>query len=241
VTDGSIQLNPARDLKVAMSKRDKEMVAIPTIEEMRTLFAKVDELSRNPIPWLAKSWRRYRAMIYLTAFTGLRASEMRGLPWTNVDLAKGILKVTQRADEDRQIGRPKSAAGYREISLAPEMVKMLLDWKGECPPGVNKLVFPNGLGNVENLANIHRRCWYPLQERAGIVAPGTGEGSYSWHSLRHFRASVLIASGATPKEIMTEMGHSSITMTFNTYGHLFPDTKGERKRRAEAIEQSILG
>ena len=46
---------------------------------------------------------------------------------------------------------------------------MLLDWKGECPPGVNKLVFPNGLGNVENLANIHRRCWYPLQERAAEV------------------------------------------------------------------------
>src|SRR5262249_19845600 len=125
----------ARDLKVVMSKREKELVAIPSIEEMQKLLAKVDELAFTPIAWMAKSWRRYRAMVYLTAFTGLRASEMRGLPWKNVDFTKGLLRVTQRADENRRIGNPKSRAGHREIALAPQVSRILLEWKVECPLG----------------------------------------------------------------------------------------------------------
>jgi integrase len=180
-------------------------------------------------------------MVYVSAFTGLRASEMRGLPWSNVDLGAKFLKVTQRADAARRIGSPKSKAGYREIALAPEIARLLLLWKAECPPGQKNLVFPNWTGEGESINNIHNRGWYPLLKRAGVVDPRTGEGAYTWHSLRHFRASILIAGGATPKELMVEMGHSTIKLTFDTYGHLFPDTKAERMRRAADIAKSIIG
>ena len=148
--------------------------------------------------------------------------------------------MDQRADEYGRIGSPKSVAGYREIAFPPELATMLMEWKVECPPGVKKLALPNWQGNAESLANIHRRGWYPLQRLAG-VSKKTGKGFYTWHALRHFRASVLIASGATPMEVKTEIGHGDITMTFNTYGHLFPDTKGERQRRAVDIAKSIRG
>lgn len=62
---------------------------------------------------------------------------------------------------------------------------------------------------------------------------------YTLHSLRHFHASMLIASGATAKEIQVEMGHSSIQMTFDTYGHLFPDDEEKRRERAVAIEAEL--
>ena len=60
-----------------------------------------------------------------------------------------------------------------------------------------------------------------------------GAPKYTMHSLRHFQASVLIAKGSSAKEIMTVMGHSSVTMTFDRYGHLFPEGRDERKRRVE--------
>ena len=241
VIDGHIQINPARELKVVMSKRDDTRSPVPTVEEMQKILAKADELANQPNPTKAKVWRRYRAMVYVSAFTGIRASEMRGLPWRNIDFRTGLLRVSQRADAARIIGSPKSKAGHRVIALAPAIVKLLLEWKAECPPSQANLVFPNWEGNGEAISNIHKRGWYPLQVRAGVVDQGTGQGAYRWHDLRHFRASVLIASGATPKEVMTEMGHGSISLTFDRYGHLFPDTKGERLRRAADIATPILG
>ena len=119
----------------------------PTIEEVRKILDTVDGLARSPSPKIAKMWRRYRVMVYVTVYTGLRASEIRGLPWPNIDFAKLVLKGDQRADEYGRIGSPKSVAGYREISFPPELATMLMEWKVECPPGVKKLALPNWQGN----------------------------------------------------------------------------------------------
>ncbi|GLQ05873.1 hypothetical protein GCM10007924_10940 [Sneathiella chinensis] len=63
---------------------------------------------------------------------------------------------------------------------------------------------------------------------------------YNFHALRHFHASMLIASGATPKEVQVEMGHSSIQVTFDVYGHLFPENDAERTARAAAMDAEIF-
>jgi integrase len=63
---------------------------------------------------------------------------------------------------------------------------------------------------------------------------------YRFHDLRHFRASCLIADGANPKEVMVEMGHASIQMTVDTYGHLFPEDAAPRRARAEDIAAGVL-
>jgi integrase len=236
---GDIAENPALGIKLVISKREREKVEIPSMEEIRRILEKADELATQGNKQFAKAWRRYRMMVMVSALTGLRVSELRGLPWPNTDLKAGTIRVSQRADETKRIGRPKSEAGERTIEISAALTQLLREWRMECVPGVLKLVFPNGKGNVEALSNIHRRGWYPLLERAGIVDE-TGRGRYTWHSLRHFRASVLIDRGATPKEVMVEMGHSSVTMTFNTYGHLFPDGKNRRKQRAEEIDRDLI-
>jgi hypothetical protein len=72
----------------------------------------------------------------------MRASELRGLNWSNVDLDAGVIHVRQRADAWRRSGPPKSKAGKRDIPLAPIVINTLRDWKSGCPKGDLDLVFP---------------------------------------------------------------------------------------------------
>ena len=143
-----------------------------------------------------------------------------------VDLAGRLLHVEQRADRYRALGSPKSRAGTRTIPLSPLVVNTLREWKLACPKGELDLVFPNGAAHVEELSNIHRCGYAPIQQRA------LGEIKYNLHALRHFYASAVIELGFAPKKVQAMMGHSSITMTFDLYGHLFPDEQSDIDRMA---------
>jgi integrase len=159
--------------------------------------------------------------------TGTRPSELRGLPWSAVDLKNDTITVTQRADENGTIGSPKSAAARRVIDIPSSLVSLLRELKVS---NHHELVFANGKGNAESLANITNRCWNPLLKAAGVR-------KHKLYALRHYRASALIHDGANPKEVQTEMGHEDIKLTFDTYGHLFSDddAKHRRKDRAERL------
>jgi integrase len=182
---------------------------------------------------------RWRAFIVTACFTGMRASELRGLRWCDVDLEAGIIHVRQRADAWRHIGPPKSAAGSREIPLAPLTINALRQWQAVCPAGQLGLVFPNGSGNIESHTNIVKRVWNPLQCRCGIITD-TGKPRYNFHALRHASASLFIAYlGWTPKRVQSVLGHASITMTFDRYGHLFEDRDGDREAMKK-LEAAIV-
>lgn len=168
--------------------------------------------------------------------TGMRASEIRGLFKTHINLHEQVIHVRQRADEIGIIGPVKSGAGRRNIPIPEPLTQVLREWLVECPP--SDLAFPNWQGNVEKHANIHNRCWVPIS-RFSELTDSHGKPCFKFHDLRHFHASMLIASGATPKEVMVEIGHSSIQVTFDTYGHLFPEDDGRRRSRAEEIAAEL--
>jgi integrase len=187
---------------------------------------------------------RWRPFFLTAIFTGLRASELRGLRWVDIELKKGELHVTQRADAYREIGAPKTEAGHRTVPLTPKLVRVLTEWKLACPKGDADLVFPNTDGKVEWHANIINRAWVPLQIAADVTAqvrdddgklvrdeegkPVLQAKYTGLHALRHFYASWCInriTDGGLelPAKIVQErLGHSSITVTLDTYGHLFP-------------------
>jgi integrase len=179
---------------------------------------------------------RWRPFLITAVFTGLRASELRGLRWSDVDLKEGKVHVRQRADRYHAIGMPKSDAGQRTIPIGPNVVNTLKEWKLACPKGDLDLVFPTGAGAVEGHPNIIRRGLIPPQIAAGITAPVLDDegkpivqAKYTGlHALRHFFASWCInrrqdgGRELPPKTVQHLMGHSSITMTMDTYGHLFP-------------------
>jgi len=129
------------------------------------------------------------------------------------------------------IGDPKSAAGDRVIPMTPGVFNVLREWRLACPKGSLGLVFPNGNGNVESHANIAGRGFAPLQRALGLT-DAQGRPRYGLHSLRHFFASWAIEQGFTPKRLQALLGHSSIQMTFDTYGHLFPSLEDDHAKFA---------
>ena len=118
---------------------------------------------------------RWRPLLITAIFTGLRASELRGLRWQDVDLKANEIHVRQRADRFNDIGRPKSAAGERVVPIGKFAVNTLKEWKLGCPRGDLDLVFPNGAGNVESLANIINRGLSPRKSRR--ASPLTARGN----------------------------------------------------------------
>ena len=195
---------------------------------------------------------RWRPLIITAVFTGLRASELRGLRWEDVDLDGKLIHVHQRADHWGTMGAPKSEAGERTIPMTPMVANMLKEWRLACPrrdrgkkgaddPGVLGLVFPNGLGKVESHANFCNRGWYPMQIEIGLTED-TGkkdaEGrpvlrpKYGFHTLRHFFASWLLAEGFSLKKAQGMLGHATMAMTADTYGHLLPDLENDAAKMA---------
>ncbi|WP_018688703.1 tyrosine-type recombinase/integrase [Ahrensia kielensis] len=185
----------------------------------------------------------WKPILITAIFTGMRSSELRGLTWSDVDLNKSKITVSKRADRYNQIGSPKSLAGQRTIPLPPMVVEVLSEWKERCPAGSLALVFPTGAGNIESLTNIRRRGLIPAWEKAGIV-DDKGEAKYTGlHALRHFYASWCInrpedgGLGLPAKVVQERLGHSTIAMTLDVYGHLFPsnDNGGELAKAQAAL------
>ena len=178
---------------------------------------------------------RWHPILATAAMAGLRSSELRGLRWNDLDLDVGILRVRRRADETGNMGSPKSAAGARDIPMSPWLVNVLKRWRLECPraKGVLDLVFPNGKGHVENHANIANRGLYATERKLGIL-DAAGSPRYGMHSLRHFFASLMIEQNHLPKRVQEMLGHSSLQMTYDRYGDLFPAGDGERTKMEQA-------
>ncbi len=125
------------------------------------------------------------------------------------------------------------------MPLAPIVINTLREWKLACPASRLDLVFPTGAGNVEDHSNIIARGWNPTQVAAGVMT-AAGIPKYNFHTLRHAAASMFIEQGMNPKRIQAVMGHSSIQVTYDVYGHLFTDDIADQEAM-QAIENRLLG
>ncbi|MEN3793362.1 tyrosine-type recombinase/integrase [Fulvimarina sp. MAC3] len=197
--------------------RLKVGVDIPTRDEVKALIGVLEG--------------RWRPAMLTFIFAGLRASELRGLRWEDVDLDRGLIHVRQRADFLNTIGAPKSEAGERTVPVLPMVVNALREWKLACPIGDLGLAFPNGAGNVESHTNIVKRGLHPAWINAGVIVEGDDGPLPKYtglHSLRHFFASWCInrkedgGLGLPPKSVQERLGHATIALTMDTYSHLFP-------------------
>jgi integrase len=209
---------------------------IPSLDEIRAVVAKLPH-----IPDAA----RWRPLLLTAIFSGLRASELRGLRWADVDLKRGELHVRQRADRYGTMGRPKSEAGERTVPLPPMVVAALREHRLASARNDRDLVFANGRGGIEHRNTIVERGFHPAQVVAGVV-DDEGEAKYpGLHALRHFYASWCInrrVDGGLElplKVVQARLGHSTIQMTADTYGHLFP--RADDGAELVAAERAFLG
>jgi integrase len=170
---------------------------------------------------------RWGPILMTAALTGMRASELRGLTWDNVDFKNSVIRVVQRADCYQTIGDPKSRAGHRDIPLTPRLALMLREQKLACAKGDKGLCFPDMRGEIQ-WYNTISDGFAAAQVSAKVVKDGEAKYGGRLHALRHFFASWCISRKVDgglelPAKVVSErLGHSSIAITLNTYGHLFP-------------------
>lgn len=149
---------------------------------------------------------RYRALVLLAAFSGLRWGELLGLRRRDLDLDAGTLRVRRNVAElhngNRQIKEPKSAAGKRTVAI-PSVIKadLLAHLAAWAEPGADGRVFIGAKGATPR-RNHFNKLWRNACDRAGIKG-------LHFHDLRHTGNTLAAATGASTRELMTRMGHSS--------------------------------
>jgi integrase len=231
---GLVAQNVALAVKVPSAPRKGSKVVIPSKGELRTILAAA----------AASDNLMARAMVELIIYTGLRASEVRGLAWKSVDLRHGKVRVESRADARGVHGAPKSVAGMRAVPIPAELVATLREWKLACPHHADDLVFPSAKGRVLSHGVMGKNYLKPILIAAGVTTPGQGEdeaaAKYTAHVFRHAAASLWIDQGLNPKRVQTLVGHSSIQVTFDTYGHLFEERDRDASE-ANAIQRALFG
>jgi integrase len=201
-------------------------VPLPKVEreEMRFLTpAEVATLTEAIAP-------RYRALVLVGAYGGLRIGELAGLRRSRVDLLRGTVTVAEIVVEVRgvlHIGPPKTRASRRMIGLprfvAEELAAHLAD-----PADPEAFVFTAPQGGPLRATGFRARVWRPATRAAGL-------DGLRIHDLRHTAVALWIAAGANPKEVAARAGHASVSFTLDRYGHLYPEADTALRDRLDAL------
>ncbi|MDH3308303.1 MAG: site-specific integrase, partial [Acidimicrobiia bacterium] len=209
-----IPANPAEGIPLPRKPRREQLFVNPV--EVDRLADAVDA--------------RYRALIYVLSYGGLRWGEAAALRVKRVDVLRGRVDVNESLAEvggDLHFGSTKNHRNRTVIipAFLREMLnEHMVTFCGSDPDG---LVFTASNGSAMRNSNFTKNVWQPaiaeaqLPERLRI------------HDLRHTAAALLISQGAHPEAIKRHLGHSSIVVTMDVYGHLFPS---EAESLAEALD-----
>jgi integrase len=224
----AVYRNPVQ--AVEPPKVDKTEIQPPPVEVVNEILRRAGDDENDMFPAL-----------WLTTYTGIRRGECLGLTWSNTDLKVGQISITQGLVRSKAKGlileSPKSKSGRRVIDLDEETVEVLRLYRANQAEhrlrlgGVYQdrdLVFANELGDFVNPMKMTRA----LDKYARLE----GAPDMRVHDLRHFHASVLLQSGMNIVLVSKRLGHSSVSMTLNEYGHLLP---GWQKEAAQAFAQAM--
>jgi integrase len=167
----------------------------------------------------------------VVAYTGLRQGELAGLRVADIDMLRRRLTVhsalIKASGQPPRLGLPNSAASERTITLPNIVIETLALHLQEYPPVDVMMVWTTQRG-----AFLRRGSFGRIWRKAVALSVGP---PCRVHDLRHTHASWLIAAGEHPKAIQTRLGHSSIQVTIDRYGHLMEGLDDRTVDRLEAI------
>lgn len=188
-----------------------------------------------------------RALWATALYTGARRGELRALRWSDVDLDGGTIRI-ERALDDGERGKRgelvevKTAAGRRTVPIVPALRKLLAAHKLATGRGGEDLVFGRSARGPFIPSTVRRRAltawgWKDVPnpdaggpKRVWIEARPDALAPIGLHECRHTAASLLIDAGVNDKALSSIMGHASVTITKDRYGHLMPDGVAEAGR-----------
>lgn len=213
-----------------LSKNVADLIDLPKPqkEEIKVLSKEESELFLNA----AKNDWYYP--LYVTALTtGMRQGELVGLKWSDIDLENGTIAVQRTIKElngKLLIGEPKSKNARRTVTLPQNTIRVLKEHKknqfenGYTGTGY---VFTDTKGNLIRVQNMVRRSFKEILKKAGLP-------DIRFHDLRHTHATLLLQQGVNPKLVQERLGHSSISLTLDTYSHVLPNMQ---KQVAEELDR----
>ena len=217
VARSEVVQNPTLGLALPAVRGGRERVARP--QEARALIAALPAGDR--------------AVWASALYAGLRRGELQALRWPDVDLDQGVICVERSFDHKAGPIEPKSRAGRRRVPLVKLLGAELLAhrlWQGT---GGEGLVLGAGQKAFASAATVRRAS--AIWERAGLSPIGL-------HECRHTYAAFMIAAGVNAKALSRYMGHSSITVTLDRYGHLMPGSEAEAAGMLERyLEREAAG
>ena len=211
IEDEIISVNPAARTGKFTKRKDRRHDINPLTREEAKLFL---DTARTHYP-------RYYPVFLCALRTGMRMGELIGLKWGDIDFNGRFIEVRRSIVRGR-ITTPKNHK-TRRVDMSRQLTETLRDlrierkketlrkgWK-EMP----EWVFCNEVGDHLDTDNLRKRVFYKCLEKAGLRR-------IRFHDLRHTYASLLLAQKESPAYVQQQLGHASIQLTVDTYGHLVP-------------------
>jgi len=222
VTGNYLRINPASGIKKPGKEKRK-------VKEGRD-FLHPDELQRL----FVHAEPSYRTLFYMAAVTGIRQGELLAL--RRSDLRDGKVTVERTLHWGKNNGvdprwvfhAPKSEASMRDVDIGRTLQGMLKRHQLMAPPSEHDLIFPNQDGGPMDPKNMMHRHFNPALRRAKLR-------HVDFHSLRHSYAAMQIKNNVSLKYLQAQLGHASIEVTLDVYGHLLPGVGEGTADKVEAL------
>ena len=206
--------------QVRKPKVNKREIRILSVVEQRTLIKVA-----API---------YKMLFHLALHSGLRKGELLGLQWESVDFDRSTIYVREQFSHGA-VTTPKTAAGRRYVPIDTDTMDQLKRWRAAARRPVESLdlVFPTSTGQHQSASNVNSRGFKPALKAAALPS------SIRFHDLRHTYASMAIAANVPLNDLKFVLGHGSIAVTADIYGHLV-DSSHDRIRLAFAANSAAM-
>jgi integrase len=207
VDAGALKANPASALHLVRQRKSEMLFLRP--EQVQAL---ADAIAAP-----------YGTLVRFAAYTGLRAGEIGALRVRRIDFLRSRVEVAESVSDvaGQLIVGPTKTYANRHVPMPPLLVEELATHLGQRCHDREELVFTSPQGGPLRHGNFYKTKFKPAVRAAGLPE------SLRFHDLRHTYAAFCIASTADPYAVMRRMGHSSITVTYDTYGHMFPERDAE--------------
>lgn len=207
VDAGALKANPASSLRLVRQRKSEMLFLTPE---------QVEDLAQIIAP-------PYGTLVRFAAYTGLRAGEIGALRVKRIDFQRSRVEVAEAVSDvaGQLIVGPTKTYANRHVPMPSQLAEELVTHLGHRRNVREELVFTSPQGGALRHGNFYRAKFKPAVRAAGLP------DGLRFHDLRHTYAAFCIASTADPYAVMRRMGHSSITVTYDTYGHLFPERDAE--------------
>lgn len=220
VGDRIIAASPC--VRISLPKKDDTEVIPLTVSQVAALADAFPE--------------RCRSLVVFAAGMGLRQGECFGLTVDRVDFLRRQVRVDRQLIGAKagvpEFGPPKSKAGFRTVPMPEVIAADLAEHLARYGPGPAGLVFTNTRGTPFT-RSLCGEMWHRARAAAGLPDWAT------FHDLRHFYASLLIAKGCSVKAVQKRLGHQSAMETLDTYGHLWPESDDETRQAVDGALSAL--